>query len=93
MKANARPGAMGFTIDKSDSCKPAQDAKAFALTVWERSPEKTADAHGIWKVQVDGKDQVWVVDQSGTGSVQSFQVYSSCASELATSTEANPPKL
>merc|ERR1712003_116439 len=35
MRANARPGLMGFTIDRANSCKPAADPKAFALTVWE----------------------------------------------------------
>lgn len=34
-----------------------------------------SDVNGIWGIN----DEIWVVDQAGTGSVQTYQVYSRCA--------------
>lgn len=82
MMPNAKPGAMMVKIDPA-TCKPTKTG-AFALPVWERSPEITADVHGIWSVTNGGRTEIWAVDQARTGSVQSFDVYSSCAHTGAT---------
>jgi hypothetical protein len=76
---NAHPGAMALKIDKA-TCQPAADqADAFILTTMERSPEITSDVHSLWKVKNGAKNEIWVLDQAGTGSVQTYSVYSSCA--------------
>jgi len=72
---NAHPGAMALKIDKA-TCLPAKDqSDAMILTTMERSPQITSDVHSLWGIG----NEIWVVDQAGTGSVQTYTVYSSCA--------------
>jgi hypothetical protein len=90
---NAHPGAMALKIDKA-TCQPAADqTDALILTTMERSPQITSDVHSIWGVPNNGKNEIWVVDQAGTGSVQSYTVYSSCAAMdvAADKIHADPP--
>lgn len=90
---NAHPGAMALKIDKA-TCQPAADqTDAFILTTLERSPEITSDVHSLWKVNNEGKNEIWVVDQAGTGSVETHTVYSACARKGidADKIHADPP--
>lgn len=89
--ANAHPGAMALKIDKA-TCKPASSqSDAFMLTTQERSPEITSDVHSLWAVTNGATREIWVVDQAGTGSVQTFTVHSSCAAVGVSSVAADPP--
>eukprot|EP00427_Karlodinium_veneficum_P044457 CAMPEP_0169252168 /NCGR_PEP_ID=MMETSP1016-20121227/37909_1 /TAXON_ID=342587 /ORGANISM="Karlodinium micrum, Strain CCMP2283" /LENGTH=460 /DNA_ID=CAMNT_0009333367 /DNA_START=124 /DNA_END=1507 /DNA_ORIENTATION=- len=88
--ANAHPGMMALKIDTA-SCFPADDqSDAFILTCLERSPEITSDVHGAWGVMNGNNMELWAVDQAGTGSVQSYHVYSNCAAKGVDSVHSNP---
>jgi len=90
---NAHPGVMALKINKT-TCQPAADqSEAFILTTMERSPEITSDVHSLWRVKNGDKNEIWVVDQAGTGSVQTYFVYSECAAVgvEADQIHADPP--
>jgi hypothetical protein len=90
-RENAHPGMMALIIDPV-TCLPAEDqSKAFARTTFERSPEVTSDVHALWGVPNRRKTELWVLDQAGTGSVQTFHVFSACPAEGATNIHDNPP--
>jgi len=78
-RVNAHPGMMVLKIDPSTCLPDADQSKAFILTTLERSPEITSDVHGLWGVSNGGIPQIWAVDQAGTGSMQQYEVYSTCA--------------
>jgi len=88
---NAHPGLMAMKIDAA-TCLPAADQTgAFIVTALERSPEVTSDVHVVWGVPNGGNMEIWVLDQAGTGSVQTYQVWSACAALGAPSVHADPP--
>jgi len=78
-RTNAHPGMMALKIDSSTCLPDADQSTAFVLTTLERSPEITSDVHGLWGVSNTGIPQIWAVDQAGTGSMQQYEVYSTCA--------------
>lgn len=89
---NAHPGMFAMKIDLS-TCTPAIDqSAAFAVTTFERSPEKTSDVHGLYGVLSNGKYEIWAIDQAGTGSIESHDVYSACLAHDSIA-DPSPPHL
>jgi len=88
---NGHPGVMAVKLDPA-TCLPVEgQAEAFALTTLERSPQITSDVHGAWGVMNGNNMEIWVLDQAGTGSVQTYHVYSACPALSAESVHDDPP--
>ena len=89
---NAHPGMFAIKIDLA-TCTPDNDqSAAFAVTTFERSPEKTSDVHGLYGVMSNGNYEIWAIDQAGTGSIQGYDVYSACLSYDSVA-DPSPPQL
>uniref|UniRef100_A0A6T9GR65 Alkaline phosphatase n=1 Tax=Alexandrium catenella TaxID=2925 RepID=A0A6T9GR65_ALECA len=88
--ANAHPGMMALKIDPATCLPAASQSAAFALNTLERSPEITSDVHGLWGVTSGGSKEIWVLDQAATGSVQQYDVYSSCAAYGVSPADIHP---
>lgn len=69
---DATPGV--FYLGLTECVNPTFAETHSLLTDLERSII-TSDVHGIWGIG----DEIWVVDQAATGSVQTYDVYSKCS--------------
>lgn len=70
---NATPGMFKMTL--TECVEPAYADDAYLLTELERVPDITSDVHSLWGVG----NEIWVIDQAATGSVQTYEVFSKCA--------------